>query len=155
MTIIGIDPGSTRSAFVVWHTEARAILQHAKVENPRLWASTLADNTPWIDRCVIERIHLGGRKVGNDVRDTCEWVGRFAAMWDAAHPGQPALLLTRAKVKGALGLSNFTGRAQDADVRRTLIERLREKRTSGLARDEWSALAVALAGVEELRKGAR
>lgn len=83
------------------------------------------------DQVVIERIVLRGR-AGNNLRDTCEWVGRFA---EAVRRNQmPVTLVARSKVLGHFDACN------DSEI----IKRMKAGGYTGLRRDEWQALALGL-----------
>lgn len=83
-TILAIDPGNIQSGYVmVEHDgeEIRRVLEAGKIENPAV--------TDMLDRklyanCIdvaIEMIAGMGMTVGQEVFDTCVWVGRF---WEIA-----------------------------------------------------------------------
>ncbi len=138
--ILAIDPGTTRSAWLVWDgglsihglDDNTSVLEHLR----RGW--------PWVDVVVIEKVESYGMAVGREVFDTVFWSGRFA---EAAYP-MPVTLLPRRDVKLAICGDS---RAKDANIRQALIDRLGPKGTKaspgptyGIAKDEWSALAIAV-----------
>ena len=83
-TILAIDPGNIQSGYVVVEhdgEEIRRVLEAGKIENPAV--------TDMLDRklyanCIdvaIEMIAGMGMTVGQEVFDTCVWIGRF---WEIA-----------------------------------------------------------------------
>lgn len=145
--IIGVDPGTTKSAVVLLRNLDRP---------PRLLDHALLDNhtvMPWIQGfsvtgniLVIEKIASFGMPVGAEVFETVFWSGRFAEAW-----GGEWHRITRNEVKNHICHSS---RAKDSNIRQAIIDRFgglaaigRKSAPGplyGIAGDEWSALAVAL-----------
>jgi hypothetical protein len=76
MNILGIDPGNTQSALVLYDTEAQAITM-AKIEKNEdlLLALTYFEDTTI--KPFIEMVASYGMTVGKEVFETCVWIGRF------------------------------------------------------------------------------
>lgn len=148
MLITAIDPGTTESAYVV--LSGACIVAHDKIGNVDLLG--MLRGTEPSGPLVVEMIAPYGRIVGREVFATCVWIGRFLEAWRGV-----GRLLDRREIKKALKLRAGAA-ASDADVRAALIARwggpvaLGTKRTPGplrgITRDQWSALAVAVAWKE-------
>ncbi len=151
MLVLGIDPGSEKSAYVLWNTASETAEEHDIVANEALLASMQADHfRP--DVIGIEHLRGFGQKAGNEVYDTCEWVGRFDMAGRTQSGIFRPLLLSRKEIVTHLCESS---RAGDKDVRDAIIYRFGGKDKAigvkknpgvlyGIAHDEWSALAVCL-----------
>ncbi len=150
MTIIGLDPGNEKSAIVDYDQRSKAIIESHYTENANLIA--------WLRRSycgqtlVIEMIASYGMPVGQEVFETCVWIGRFAQAWGL---GSEAQVLYRKDVK--LHLCGAS-RAKDANVRAALLDKFGgskacgTKKTPGplygISGDKWAALAVAVTWAE-------
>ncbi|MCX6544411.1 MAG: hypothetical protein NTV05_08350 [Acidobacteria bacterium] len=145
-TIIGLDPGTVRSALVTLSADGTvtATLDSNATILAAVWA--LADQAD-AGELVIEQIASYGMAVGAEIFETCYWSGRFAEAW-ARRRGTDAHRLPRLAVKVALC---HDSRAKDANIRQALIDRFGGPsciRKGGplykLHGDEWAALAVAV-----------
>lgn len=137
MQIVAIDPGTFESAFVVFDSETHAILQKGQDDNRVL--------LPWLDRqrafgrqrLVIEMIKSYGMAVGDETFETCVWIGRFIERWNGQVDKVPR--------KTVVTLLCGSPRAKDSNVRRRLLDIYGQAAVKGFTRDQWSALAVAVA----------
>jgi hypothetical protein len=139
-TILAIDPGPERSAWVLFEGSSPTDFDLMPNE-------TLIQHLRWqmkTDALVIEKIESFGMAVGAEVFETVYWSGRFA---EAAQP-LPVHRIGRKAVK--LHLCGQS-RAKDANVRQALLDRFGGKGTKkdpgplyGISGDVWSALAVAV-----------
>ena len=144
--VIGIDPGTTQSAFVEF--DGRRIYRHGILSNAELEAHEL-----WREPHIYcEMIASYGMAVGASVFETCVWIGRFMAEAFASS-GRDLHRVYRKDVK--LHLCNST-RAKDGNVRQALIDRLGPQGTKkapgptyGVKSHEWAALAVAVYGWDQ------
>ena len=150
MKILAIDPGPTKSAYVIWDGER--ILEHDIIPSEDI-IKTLEPGR-YLSHCAIEMIACYGMAVGAEVFETCVWIGRFIERWNAYTGGLPLTRIPRKRVALNLCQSN---RAKDANVRQSLIDRIgppgRKKEpgpTFGIAGDEWAALGVAVTAWDEL-----
>lgn len=153
MILLAIDPGPAQSAWVILDaTKAPSsfgIWQNEELLDP---LRALLFNEPpgafdVVDRVVIEKIASYGMAVGAEVFETVFWSGRFA---EAAHP-VPVDRVTRMAVRMHLCGSS---RAKDPNIRQALIDRFGGSAAIGttkargplygVAKDVWSALAVAV-----------
>jgi hypothetical protein len=149
--MIGIDPGTKKSAMVAYHA-ARGAIHAATLDNAELLrrCREMADRGE-LQPAAIERIRGTGRAVGRETFETCELVGMLAETWHRA--GVPCRLITRHEVLHALRVPRQGGSA-DSRVRSRMIEILgspgnkaQPGPTFGVAGHEWQALAVAVAAL--------
>ncbi len=84
MTILAIDPGHTRSAYVVYNSTTRALYSFAKVANEDMLPIIAAGHGP----VVIEQVACMGMPVGAEVFETVFWSGRFAQVCEQETPYQ-------------------------------------------------------------------
>lgn len=142
-TILAIDPGPRLSAYV--ELAGATIRAHGKIGNLELLA--MLRERAVTGPLVVEMVAPYGKPVGREVFEACVWIGRYLEAW----PGV-SRTLERREVKNALcgGRQN----SSDADIRSALIVRWggesgKRKRPpeslAGITRDEWAALAVAVA----------
>jgi len=142
--ILAIDPGSERSAWLLWAGRVRRF----DIEPNDDVIEMLRYGPDGFDVVVIEKIESYGMAVGREVFDTVHWSGRFT---EAARPTRVVQFPRRA-VK--LAICGDT-RAKDANIRQALLDRFGgaaakgTKRSPGplygIANDVWSALAIAVA----------
>jgi hypothetical protein len=144
--VVGIDPGTTQSAWVVF--DGREIVGHGWRENEHLLNHGLWTH----EHIYCEMIASYGMAVGASVFETCVWIGRF--MQSAEFYGGKVQKVFRKDIK--LHLCN-SPRAKDANVRQALIDRLGPQGTKkspgptyGVKSHEWAALAVAVYGWDQL-----
>ena len=142
MTVLAIDPGDVRSAWVLYH-DGEILdkgLEPNHVVLDGLFHRSVGENAPHL---AIEMIASYGMPVGKTVFETCVWIGRFIQEW-----GGPFTLVYRSEVK--MHLCGNT-RAKDGNVRQALLDRFGPPGTKkepgityGVSKDIWSALAVAV-----------
>lgn len=142
-TILAIDPGSARSAWL--RLDGERPMGFGITANDILVRALRTGGLP--DVVVIEKVESYGMAVGAEVFDTVLWAGRFA---EAAHR-VPVVMLPRRAVKLALCGDS---RAKDANIRQALIDRFGGSAAVGrkaapgplfgISRDVWSALAIAV-----------
>jgi len=146
--LFAIDPGTFESAYV-WMVGSK-VDQAGKIKNHELRdiVSTVASRCPKM-QFAIEMVACYGRPVGEEVFETCLWIGRFIeAIGDESRVAK----ITRAKVK--MNLCHATAKVTDSHIRQALIDRygpgkdvaIGNKKSPGplyeLKKDMWSALAV-------------
>ena len=146
---IGIDPGSTESAYVIW--DGREIIDKAKIPNNQLLFLLRSSNT--IKEAVIEQIASYGMAVGETVFDTVLWSGRFIqVLKDKEIP------VARIKRKEIVVHLCNTPKAKDSNVIQALIDRFAKDTPNkgkgtvkapgffyGFFKDVWQAFAVTIA----------
>lgn len=151
--VIGIDPGTTHSGWVV--LSQRGTVEVAAASMPNHEVVDLLGRSPR-ERgylIAIEWMSSFGMAVGGEVFETCRWIGRMQQAW---HEPEAVALISRVEVK--LQLCG-TARAKDPNVRRALIDLYEpsgggpcpqigtaRKRGPlyGVHMHAWSALAVAV-----------
>ena len=152
MTILAIDPGTTKSGWAV-------------VDGLTVTFSGVSGNDELLEylgtyrkggceaQIAIEMIASYGMPVGREVFETCVWIGRFVQAW---HTPDHVELVYRKDVKMYLC---GTPRAKDANVRQAIIDRYpaigggkcpqigvkaKPGPLFGLSTHAWPALGVAL-----------
>lgn len=166
-TILAIDPGNTKSGYVIVEhdgEEIRRVLEAGKIENPAV--------TDMLDRklyanCIdvaIEMIAGMGMTVGQEVFDTCVWIGRFwqTILWQTGYG--PTRIFRREEKLYLCGRAS----AKDANIRQALIDRYAPGQPNfgkgtknnpgffyGFSADMWAAMAVAVTYFDKYIKGAK
>lgn len=143
--VIGIDPGSGESAYVVW--SGKKIMRHDIQPNSSLLRTDLLwvyGEYPQIEM-VIEKVQCYGKSVGNSIFETVFWTGRFCEAWRGEFHRIP-----RINVKMHLC---HDSRARDSNIRQALIDRFEPDLKprcrpagvlKGISKDCWQALALAV-----------
>lgn len=141
MNVLGIDPGTLESGYVLYSPNG-GVLESGIVPNTDLIAIIKEADA---DILAIEKIVSYGNVVGNEVFDTCEWIGRFQQSWSC--PDEVVKIKRMIVKKHVCG----TAKAQDKHVRAALIALIGAQGvkktpgpTYGVKSHAWSALAVAV-----------
>jgi hypothetical protein len=151
--VLGIDPGPTESAWVLW--DGAAILGHGKVPNHEITISFFVARGVGVGRVAvaIEMIQSFGMAVGAEVFETCVFVGRL--MERAGMAGGSDLRLRRVFRKDVKMHLCHSMRAKDPNIRQALIDKVGPPGkksapgpTYGISGDCWAALAVAVTAFE-------
>ena len=155
-TILAIDPGTTRSAFI----ELLDGRPFGGIWDNETLLKSLADRSRWSPNSVlvVEMVASYGMPVGREVFETCVWIGRFVQAW-----GGPHELVYRRDVK--LHLCG-QARAKDANVRQAVLDRFGGKEAAvgrkatpgplyGLKADSWQALALPVTYSDRQSQNAR
>lgn len=137
--IFAIDPGSEQSAYVLYDSHDKVIIDKGILDNRAMLDHIY--NTH-IEALAIEMIASYGMPVGKEVFETCVWIGRFIQM---KRGYKIEALVYRKDVKMHLCGSM---KAKDSNIRQALIDKLGKEATKGVAKDMWSALAVAVTVAE-------
>ena len=158
--ILAIDPGNTQSGYVVVEhdgEEIRRVLDVGKLPNEEI-RDVLHENI--YGNCTdfaIEMIAGMGMAVGQEVFDTCLWIGRFMefAERDGAEPVKIFRREEKLYLCGCL-------RAKKKNIRQALIDRYGVVGTKanqgffyGFAKDMWAAMAVAVTYFDKYIKGVK
>lgn len=163
-TILAIDPGNMESGYVlVEHDgqEIRKVLDVGKTTNERI-VEKMMNDLPLISDFAIEMVQSMGQTVGQEVFDTCVWVGRF---WEVARyayvgiSGKKTIYRREEKLYLCGCLS-----AKDKNIRQALIDRygvVGTKKNPGFfyvdgtkfAKDMWAAMAVAVTYFDKYIRG--
>lgn len=166
-TILAIDPGNTQSGYVIVEhdcEEIRCVLEAGKVENSKLIAELawkIHNNRADV---AIEMIAGMGMTVGQEVFDTCVWIGRF---WEVALDTdgyEPKRIYRREEKLDLCGSPN----AKDANIRQALVDRYAPGQPNfgkgtkrdpgffyGFSADMWAAMAVAVTYFDKYIKGVK
>lgn len=157
MRILGIDPGTRKSALVV--LSDHQILYKSIEHNEGIVESIVNRGLKnKADVLVVEGIQSFGMAVGQETFTTVEWIGRFIQAWTTAcaNPREKSWCkVYRQDIK--LHFCNSV-RAKDSNIRQVLIDRfigteggkavIGTKKNPGplygISKDLWSALAIAL-----------
>lgn len=142
---IGIDPGTTEGAIIVWDNDNNKIADHKMGPNNELL--DMLRNWPEQDTVVnCETIMSYGQRVGEETFETCFFIGRVQEICHSK-----GLTFNPIRRKDALMVHCASGKATDADMRRAMIDYVGEPGnkknpgpTYGISAHEWSALAIAL-----------
>ncbi|MFH0981899.1 MAG: hypothetical protein V2A79_10200 [Planctomycetota bacterium] len=158
MRIIAIDPGTEKSAMLIYTVETAVPWRCKIVSNEQV----LREITGIADMLAIEIIESFGMPVGRETFDTVLWTGRFIQKWcDKGFAESSVCHLSRRAVKMHLCHSM---QAKDSNVRQVLIDRFgpgKEKAVGtkkspgplyGIKKDIWSALAVAVTAADGIAK---
>jgi hypothetical protein len=157
MNILAIDPGNIESAYAVLDEQLKPI-EFGKVENYRMldvidkWGET-------INHFAIECVASYGMAVGQEIFETCIWIGRFIERAECKldYEYQYIQKIYRKDVK-----INLCGsmKAKDANIRQSLIDRFGIVGTKkekgwfyGVSKDVWSAVAVGITYYDMYLKG--
>lgn len=140
---MGIDPGPVQSAVVILDDAGRIVSRNIlNNEDLKEWLPQLGCEENY--HLCIEMIASYGMSVGQEVFETCVWIGRFMAWWGN---NDSCKRLTRIAIKNHICHSS---RANDMNIRQALIDRYGAPgkknspgATYGFKADMWAALAVA------------
>ncbi len=166
--ILAIDPGNVQSGYVlVEHDgeEIRRVLDAGKIENPDVFGLLCTNVTPDGADIAIEMIAGMGMPVGQEVFDTCFWIGRF---WEFAttrrHIRNLMKIFRREEKLDLCGSPN----AKDANIRQALVDRYAPGQPNfgkgtkknpgfffGFSADMWQAMAVAVTYFDKYIKGVK
>ncbi len=145
MTIIAIDPGPTKSAWVQWNGELRDFGLYG---NDAMLALLWSGSLPLSATLVIEKVVSYGRPVGAETFETVYWTGRFTEAFGADHTERLERLAVRKHIC-------HHGGAKDPHIRQAIIDRFGGKAKAvglkktpgplyGVKKDIWQALALAI-----------
>lgn len=149
MILLAIDPGTTKSGYVFVDQDTSKPIEIGKIENTELLQKVQLHD---YHNMVIEMISGNGMAVGQEIFDTCVWVGRFFQASGCSE------LIKRRDVK-----LNICGsaRANDRAITQVLIDRFaygvgnHGKGTKklhgwfyGFHADVWQAYALAITYID-------
>ena len=166
--ILAIDPGNIQSGYVVVehdNTDICRVLDVGKIDNVDVFGLLKANITPDGVDAAIEMIAGMGMPVGQEVFDTCFWIGRF---WEVATqaPGIRDLKKIYRREEKLDLCSSPT--AKDANIRQALADRYAPGEPNfgkgtkknpgffyGFSADMWAAMAVATTYFDKYIKGVK
>jgi hypothetical protein len=141
-TVLAIDPGTTKSAFILWDGER--VINCGILENNSLLELLKSSDLAPFDFAAIEMVACYGMAVGKEVFETVFWIGRF---YEVVSRKVGVGRVYRKDVK--LHLCN-SPRAKDGNIRQALIDKhgvvgttKNKGRLFGISSHLWAALAVA------------
>jgi len=150
--ILGIDPGTTETAYALICLEKKEILSTNKSSNEhiRMHLPELVRRTEYI---AIEMVANYGMCAGASLFHTCIAIGRFIEIINKSTEIEPMLIFRKSVVTEICGRPT----ANDKNVRQAMIDYYGEQGrkatpgpTYGISNDMWAALAVATAYREML-----
>lgn len=159
MIILAVDPGTEKSAWVLYDTEKKTLVRFGLDPNPFVLQALSnrryqGELFSLADILILEMFKSYGNVMGDSVLQTCVWIGRFIQACIFPHE-----LVPRKTVVTHLCMNP---RANDSNVRMALIDRFSNGQGSkvaigskaapgplfGLKNDIWSALAIAVSWSE-------
>lgn len=115
MRILGIDPGTTESGWVIYDTENHSIIDKGIDENETVDLTVINKES---DAVAIEMVASYGMPVGKETFETVYWIGRFAEMAISLSKG-----VYRYYKKTDINPSIcFNSKANDSIIRRALLD---------------------------------
>lgn len=151
MIVLAIDPGTTESGYALLDSSTRRPLQVGKVLNEELLALLTAPGLHRPDVVAIEMIASYGMSVGQEVFETCVWIGRFLQV---AEDWLGAVVVRHKRLEVKVHHCH-SAQASDANISQALVDRFamgqpnRGKGTKaapgwfyGFAKDIWQAYAL-------------
>lgn len=148
MRTFAIDPGTEKSAWVLWEYPSNKLVYKGIYANEDLLNLVRNPHEYAIDDLCIEMIASYGMPVGREIFETCLFIGRLVEAWYRSAPAEKAHLIYRREIKLHFCQSP---RAKDANIRQALIDLFGDPGTKkapgvlyGIKADEWSALAIAV-----------
>ena len=160
MKILAIDPGTTDSAYVLMNDDYTIKNRNFYKFKNELVLKTIKDIGGIYDdgmTVVIEMVASYGMGVGQEVFDTCVWIGRFTQA--AIDAGCPVHYVFRMEEKMTLC---HNSKARDSNIRQALIDRFArfDKKNGkgtkknqdvfyGFSKDIWAAYAVGVTWLDK------
>ena len=157
-TLISIDPGPEESGVVI--LEGEDVLEAYTTSNGNVLNAIHQAEMNDIEIMAIEMVASYGMPVGEDVFNTCVWIGRFYQTWTEYTRSAPELVYRKDVKMHLCG----TTRAKDANIRQALIDRYGPgkdkaigKKASpgplyGIHKHAWSALAVGVTHMDKIQE---
>ena len=165
--ILAIDPGNEKSGYVIVEhdgEEIRSVLEAGKIDNEELRHRLPEMVYGQGYDTVIEMIAGMGMAVGQEVFDTCVWIGRFQEIIFLSAGDEPVKIFRREEKLDLCGSPN----AKDANIRQALVDRYAPGQPNfgkgtkkdpgffyGFSVDMWAAMAVAVTYFDKHIKGVK
>jgi hypothetical protein len=149
--IIGIDPGSDKSAMVIWDTRGQKIISHIWDTNSKI-ERRLSVERHVCTVLAVEYPYLFGKKVWQQVIDTAFVIGRFVKTFEPTYGEEVSNRMIYYINSNAwrIFISGQRG-AKDSAVKQAIMSKYGGKGTKdnpgilyGIADHEWDALSVCL-----------
>lgn len=139
--VLGIDPGPTRSGYVIWFPEREVVIAGAdQVANKLILTDLIGDHR--FASLGIEQVKFYGKKMGDTLLDTAFWTGRFCQEYEVSGAGPERWNRVPRPVHAAYHCG--TTQASKADVKRALAKRFPKLNLPANEYHLWDALAVAV-----------
>lgn len=163
MRVLAIDPGTTRSAYVVFDDNDQAIVEKGLLSNDEMHARLGELAIGGVERFALEMVQTYGMPVGKPVFETCVWIGRFLERW-LTLTGVPVHRFYQPTIR--LHLCG-TMKAKYPHIRQALIDRFGPEKEAafgtkgnpgplhGVSKDIWSALALAVTFADQWAEAQR
>jgi hypothetical protein len=167
MITLAVDPGNEKSAWAVYDTETKKVLNFAIEPNGVLLKRLCQQDTDAaygfghpIDKLAMEMIASYGMAVGKTVFDTCVWIGRFIQAWLENYHDHQGCEWEFIYRKDEKMLLCGTMKAKDSNIRQAIMDRYGSTRQKvlgtkknpgplyGVSKDVWAAIAVAITEAE-------
>lgn len=156
--ILGVDPGTTKTAYAVYDKTTKAIVLAGMLDNGTLLLqlNKLLPEHEMPRHMAIEMMAGMGMTIGQSVLETAVWIGRFIQEWISVHDHTHELVYRIDEKLHLCGVS----RAKDANIRQAIMDRYGSTRQTaigtakhkgplyGVSKDMWSAIAVAIVATE-------
>lgn len=156
MSILSIDPGPIKSAYVVIEDDLKPIV-FGKIDNQDLLDSICFGDFTKCTDIAIEMIASYGMAVGKEVFETCLWIGKFSEALRNNSNAEIKYIYRKDEKMHICG----SMKAKDSNIRQALIDRFAKhdfkngKGTKsnpdwfyGFKSDIWAAYAVAVTYAE-------
>lgn len=155
MKILAIDPGETKSGWVIYDTKTHKLKDKGITDNYGLKLFVKSNIKEGLFNSVaVEMIASYGMPVGREVFETCLYIGQLMQLMDDNYI--PCKLIYRREVKKAICRN---GQAKDPQIRQALIDEFpktgggkkpqigtkkEQGRLYGVTSHIWAALGVAI-----------
>lgn len=147
-----LDPGTNQTAYAIWDGHK---IESAIFLNDAMRVFIEHESCDAADVFAIENIASYGMSVGQEVFETCIWIGRFFELFLRLTGNNPTLVFR----KDIKMYHCFTTKAKDSNIRQALIDKYGKPGTKkapgvthGLSKDRWAAFAGATYVFETLLK---
>lgn len=152
--LLGVDPGNTDSAYMLYDQVNKMPVKFGKINNLEL-LDLLKELREKTDTMVVEHMQSMGMSVGSSVFETCYYIGRLQDRWISLRGEFHKIFRKDVKMHICGSM-----RAKDSNIRQAIMDRYgstREKAIGkkatpgplyGVKSDIFSALAVSITFVE-------
>lgn len=143
--ILGIDPGPTQSAYVLWDSMSEEIKDMGQHPNDIFRTAVLnLQYSEIVDVCVIEDMAFYGKIMNRESFETLKYIGRLQEIFNKSHE-----LVYFPDI--AMHFCNSRSGVKTSNINAVLVDRFGGKGTAkrpgklyGVKEHIWSALAVAV-----------
>lgn len=162
--ILAVDPGTTKTAYVVYDKQTKALEEFGKIPNAAFLKKIVeGDFVKRPDYMAIEMMASQGMAVGQSTFETAVWIGRYVQAWLVCPANRAKLdpppyeFVYRLDEKMHLCAN---ARAKDPNIRQAIMDRYGSTQEAavgkkhapgplyGVSSDVWAAIAIALVAAE-------